>query len=99
VQPPAYGPYYGQPPPPPPGAYYAPPPGGTMIMGPKVLDWEEGEPLRPGYHADTRIRKGLVIGGAVTFGVMWLFTALGAAIAQTANSGSEVTPLYIPAVG
>jgi hypothetical protein len=42
-------------------------------------------------------RKGLVIGGAVMFGTMYLLTALGAAIAS--DAGSSATALWVPAVG
>jgi hypothetical protein len=42
---------------------------------PDVLDWQEGSDLPPGYVKATRIRKGLVIAGAVTFGASWLATA------------------------
>lgn len=106
--PPGYGqppPGYGQPPPPPQGGYYGAPSGyGAPMMGPRVLDWEEGDPMRPGYHPETRIRKGMVVGGAVTFGVTYLFTALGGAIASdvlrtTSGGSSSVLPLFIPAVG
>jgi hypothetical protein len=107
--PPGYGqppPGYGQPPPqPPPSGYYGAPGGyGSPVMGPRVLDWEEGDPMRPGYHPETRIRKGLVVGGAVTFGVTYLFTALGGAIATdvargTTSGSSSFLPLFVPAVG
>jgi hypothetical protein len=106
----AYGqppPGYGQPPPPPPGGYYSPQPTGYTApppMGPRVLDWEEGDPMRPGYHPETRIRKGMVIAGAVTFGVTYLTTALVGAVASdlanaTNSSSSAILPLFIPAVG
>jgi hypothetical protein len=73
-------------------------------MGPRVLDWEEGDPVRPGYHPETRIRKGMVVGGAVTFGVTYLVTALAGAIASdvastTNSSSSGFLPLFVPAVG
>jgi hypothetical protein len=95
----AYGqpaPGYGQPA----TVYYttAPPGYGPPAPGPRVLDWEEGQPLQPGYHAETRIRKGLVAGGAATFGTTYLFTALaGAIIADAKQSGFE--PLFVPVVG
>lgn len=111
---PGYGPPPGYAPPPgygpPPG--YAPPPGYTappgyappkQDPGPRVLPHEEGEPVPPGYHLDTRIRKGLVIGGAVTFGVMYLITAFTGALLDSADELAGNTnmfvPLYVPAVG
>lgn len=102
--PPGYGaqPGYGQPPPS--GGYYGGPGYAPAALGPKILDWEEGEPVRPGYHPETRVRKGLVIGGAVTFGVMYLFTALAGAIASdvseaTSGSSGDTVPLFIPVIG
>jgi hypothetical protein len=68
------------------------------VLGPPILEWEEGQPLQPGYHIETRVRKGLVIGGSVSFGVMYLFTALAGAIATDVGS-SGYTPLFIPGVG
>lgn len=102
-----------QPPPPPPygGGYpgYAPPPGyypppgysvpPAALIGPKTLDYEEGDPIPPGYHVDTRIRKGLLIGGAVTFGSLYLLSAITASSLRDASIADDVTPLYIPAVG
>ena len=95
--PPGYGPpaggYYTQPPP----QYgYAPPP--SMMVGPKELDYEDGDPVPPGYHVDTKIRKGLVIGGSVTFGTLYLLSALTAAVAQDVGADSY-TPLYVPGIG
>lgn len=89
--PPGYGqpapppPGYGQPPPPgygqpPPPGYghpgYGPPP----PEGPEEIDYVEGMTIPPGYTRDTKIRKGLVIAGAVTFGTMWLLTAAVGAV-------------------
>ncbi|MEJ7732346.1 MAG: hypothetical protein WKG00_24470 [Polyangiaceae bacterium] len=105
-QPPPPPPYpggYQAPPgyPPPPGYY--PPPGYSVppaaLIGPRTMDYEDGDPVPPGYHVDTRIRKGLLIGGAVTFGALYLISAATASAAQDAGSGDEFTPLYIPAVG
>lgn len=102
--PPTYAPQptYGQPPPP--AGYYGTPVYSTPLLGPKVLDWEEGEPVRPGYHPETRVRKGLVIGGAVTFGTVYLLTALIGAVATdvdeaTGGSSGDIVPLFIPVVG
>jgi len=73
-------------PPPPPTGYYVP--ASVAASGPRrITDWEEGEPIPPGYHPVSRIRKGLVIGGAVTFGVSYLLTALsGAAISDIGHA-------------
>ncbi len=111
---------YGQPPPgyqplppgypqAPSGTYYAPPPGygygyGPTPLGPKVIDYEEGDTIPPGYRTGTRVRKGLVIGGSVMLGVGYLLSIITAGFGQLANDiGSAGTkdfgPLLIPVAG
>ena len=108
--PPGYAqPGYGQPPPgyaqPLPPAYYAPAPGYPGApMGPKVLDYEEGDSIPAGYRTGTRVRKGLVIGGSVMLGVGYLVTIMAAGIGQAVNDiGHQGTkdfgPLLIPVAG
>jgi hypothetical protein len=117
VQQPGYGqppPGYGQPPPgyappgygqPPPGAYYAPAPGyAAAPMGPRVIDYEEGDAIPPGYRPGTRIRKGLVIGGAVMLGASYLLSIMVAGIGQLitnvdAPGTKDYGPVLIPVVG
>jgi hypothetical protein len=79
-------------------------PQSVALSGPRIIkDYEEGEPIPPGYHAETRVRSGLVVGGAVTFGVMYLLSVLvGAAISDTnkAIGGRETGDLlYVPVAG
>lgn len=90
---------------PPPGfeGQAAPPPTyvpQTVAMsGPRRIDdWEEGEPIPPGYHPVSRIRKGLVIGGAVTFGVLYLLSAISGAIASDSGA-KDGRLLFIPVAG
>ena len=120
--PPAPAPY---PPPPPPGYYpppaYGPPPGYPPPPPPKddrpheIDDWEEGDPIPPGYTPRGRMRKGLVIGGAVTLGAVWVVNVLVTSIAisieeadedLSSSTGSVDTvkpedwaPLYVPVAG
>ncbi|HEV3193876.1 MAG TPA: hypothetical protein VGY54_25400 [Polyangiaceae bacterium] len=96
-----------------PGAYPAPlsqttqetyVPQSVALSGPdEINSWEPGEPIPPGYHPAERLRKGLIIGGAITFGVLYLFSAIGAAAVHDANAsvgGSDnADALYIPALG
>lgn len=113
---PGYGqppPGYGQPPPgyaqpgyeaPPPGAYYAPAPGYPGApLGPKVLDYEEGDAIPAGYRTGTRVRKGLVIGGSVMLGVGYVITIMAAGLGQLVNEvardNKDFGPLLIPVVG
>lgn len=64
----------------------------------RVLDWEDGEPIPAGYHSVKRKRKGLIIGGALTFGITYLLTALGGAIAADAGGGRGAV-LMLPVFG
>jgi hypothetical protein len=69
-----------------------------------IDDWDEGQPVPPGYHKSTKIRTGLVIAGAVTFGVVYLTTALvGAAVGDicsaTNSSCTSAKLLLIPVAG
>jgi hypothetical protein len=79
-------------------------PQSVALSGPRVIkDYEEGDPIPPGYHSETQTRKGLVIGGAVTFGAMYLLTVLVAAaindVNRADNSGTDATFLYVPVAG
>jgi len=77
-------------------------PQSVAFSGPRVItDWSEGEPIPPGYHEATRIRKGLVIGGAVLFGTTYLFTALGASIVAACSGENcySAGSLFVPGVG
>jgi hypothetical protein len=104
--PPGYGvqaPPDGQQPPPPPPGYYGGYGYGPMPMGPKEMDYDEGQPVPPGYHVASRPRKGLIIGGAVTFGSLYVISILTGVLATSVQSafGNEktFTPLYIPVAG
>ena len=80
-------------------------PQSVALSGPRIIrDYEDGEAVPPGYHAETRIRTGLVVGGAVTFGVMYLFSVLAGSIINDANKGrygdgTRGDFLYIPVLG
>jgi hypothetical protein len=91
---------------PPPQQYQAPVypqtpqifPQNERFSGPRIIrDWDDSRPIPPGYHPEERARLGLVIGGAVTFGTLYLFTALGASISN--DAGTPASALYIPGVG
>jgi hypothetical protein len=77
-------------------------PQSVALSGPHELSsWQEGDPVPPGYHPTTRIRKGFVIAGSVVFGVLYLFSSLVAAIGADTNTGSPnpLGALWIPGVG
>ena len=112
--PPGYGqppPGYGQPPPgygqPPPG-YYPPPPGygppyyqQQVDARPRFLDYEEGDPIPTGYHVRTKVRKGLIGGGAGLLGGLWFASLLTGAVGDTATLQGDGgwAALYIPVAG
>jgi len=91
------------------------PPSHRSPLPAEIDSWEPGDPIPPGYHPVERMRKGLIIAGAVTLGAFYSFSALGAFVA---NSGSpclfnfsslgcggghagneDVGALYIPVLG
>jgi hypothetical protein len=76
-------------------------PQSVAMSGPRIIkDWEEGEPVPPGYHPSTRIRKGPVIAGAILFGVFYMISSLVAAVsADTSNGGHGDAALFVPAIG
>src|SRR5262249_19590375 len=106
-------------PPPPPGYTTAPPPAAPppgygyglpgqpipIPAGPKRMDYEEGEPIPPGYHKRTHIRKGLVAGGAAMFGAVYVMSVLiggvGDAVCTAGKSDCKngYRDLYIPLAG
>src|SRR5262249_4447929 len=89
-----------------PGGYapgYAPPPGsyGTPYASPAprtISDSDESQPIPPGYHKSTKVRVGLIVGGAITFSVVYLSTALAGAIASDVGAHSGKL-LFIPVAG
>lgn len=75
-------------------------PQSVAMSGPtEITDWQEGEPIPPGYHAVQRMRKGLVIAGATTFGALYLLSAFGASVTHDANGNGDADALYIPVLG
>jgi hypothetical protein len=66
-----------------------------------IGDWQEGDPVPPGYHPIQRVRKGAIIGGAVPFAVLYFISVLIAAAQQDATHGQDrsAAGLYFPVVG
>jgi hypothetical protein len=104
-------------PPPPPGSqapngqYVAPlaqqtqqiyVPQSVAMSGPReIKDWDDSQPIPPGYHVSTHVRTGMIVGGAVLFASLWLISILTAAgAADNANGGPNGdASLFIPAAG
>jgi hypothetical protein len=63
------------------------------------MPFEEGQPIPPGYRVETRAKRGLIVGGAVTFGVLYLLSAFAATVAIDGNDSEEFGPLLIPVAG
>jgi hypothetical protein len=79
-------------------------PQSVALSGPRVIkDWQEGDPVPDGYRVTQRTRTGLIVGGAVTFGVLYLLSVMGAAIVHDANaafrSNDNADALFIPGIG
>ena len=74
-------------------------PQSVAMSGPaRITDWDDTSPVPPGYHVQTQVRKGMIIGGAVLFGSLFLIDLLVAA--GGADSGNnQYTAMYVPAAG
>jgi hypothetical protein len=109
---------WGTPPPPPPyavapnGQYVAPlqqttqpsyVPQSVALSGPRFIkDWQPGEEIPYGYHPESRVRKGAIIGGAIAFGVPYLYSAFIASVGSDlagASGDNKVADLYVPVFG
>jgi hypothetical protein len=75
---------------------------------PAILPYHEGDAVPDGYHLGSRMRRGLVIGGGITFGLTYL-AAVGVAV-QVHNDEAEpvddffakksdANALFVPVVG
>jgi len=75
----------------------APPP--AAPQGPRIIkNWDESQPIPPGYHTETHVRTGLIVGGAVLFGTTYLLSALIGSIGSDIGS-SSLNGLYVPGIG
>jgi hypothetical protein len=61
-----------------------------VLIGPRELEYYEGAAIPPGYVKEEKVRKGLVIGGAVTFGVTWLASVAAATAIISADANDQV---------
>jgi len=82
---------------------YTPPPAYAQQqpLGPAEFDdWNPGDPIPPGYHKAHRKRRGLIVGGAVTFGVLYSVSILVAATGEDSNPGhNKLAALFVPVFG
>jgi hypothetical protein len=96
--PPGYAPYPYPPPYPPYG--YPPPPYGYAPPEPPprpaVIPYEEGDEIPPGYHLESRVRRGPVIAGTILFATTYGINLLAASFTEDED---EELWLYVPGVG
>ncbi|CAN5301932.1 hypothetical protein BH09MYX1_BH09MYX1_38170 [soil metagenome] len=85
-------------------------PQSVAFSGPRIIkDYNEGDPVPPGYHPESRVSRGLIGGGLGMFGGAYLISVFVAAVgsdlsnACTSFGGGGCTnplwPLYLPVVG
>lgn len=68
------------------------------FAGPYTMEYIDGSEVPDGYTKVERVRKGLVIAGAVTWGVSWLIAATAAASLDE-EVQEDTAPLFAPIVG
>lgn len=107
---PAAPPGYASAPPAPPhwpeAAPGAAPPGGYMMpqlppwANPKTIEYEEGDPIPPGYQFETRADKALAIGGLTTFGTAYAISlVIGSAVLMSDDDDEGYAALLVPIAG
>ena len=76
-------------------------PQSVAMSGPEeITDFDFERPVPMGYTMVHRPRKGMLIGGSVTFGVSYGISVLSAAIGEDISSGeNEAAALWIPVAG
>jgi hypothetical protein len=67
------------------------------MSGPRVIA-AEGDAAPDGYHEETRVRSKLLIAGLVTFGSLYVLSALTGAAMDDDDHGSGAS-LYAPCIG
>jgi len=66
---------------------------------PDELPYDEDKKIPEGYELATRARKGMIIGGAVTFGGLWSISILTGTQLEKTSSNDDHISLYFPIVG
>jgi hypothetical protein len=79
-------------------------PQSVAMSGPRIIkDWDDTQMIPHGYHRETRVRKGMVISGAIIFGVPYLYSALAGAVGSDASSvdggSNKLAAMYVPVLG
>jgi hypothetical protein len=86
-------------------------PGGVVVeAGPRVIPDGSKASIPPGYRVKKRARVGLIVGGAVTFGLAYSVSVVAAFVGTAGNCGGDGTctpgevrysygAMYVPAIG
>jgi hypothetical protein len=79
-------------------------PQSVAMSGPdEISSYDEGDKVPSGYHAEQRMRKGLVIAGGAVFGGFYLgsagLAALGQDVSKNGGGRNDLAPLFIPIAG
>lgn len=70
-------------------------PQSVAMSGPReISDWDETQPIPPGYHVASHVRRGMIVGGAVMFGALYLIDLLVWAGGQDSASSCSSTAAY-----
>ena len=90
--PPAYGP-----------PIYVQPAYGIPVRGPEEMDYVEGTQIPYGYTRVEKTRKGLVIGGAITLGIVYsasaVFGVIGEDLRESNETRTNTSAMWIPVAG
>jgi hypothetical protein len=86
---------------PPPGGYYPPPIALPPWANPKTIEYEEGDPIPPGYDLQTRANRGLLIAGFTVWGTPYLISLVTGTVALLSDDRDADTfwPLLVPVGG
>jgi hypothetical protein len=79
--------------PPYPSVWYPPPP---PVYAPREVQEFDGFNVPAGYHVETRPRVGLVVGGAVTFGVLYMLSVSAASSSKSTEGHWLAAPIIGP---
>jgi len=83
--------------------YAAPPPYSApapLAPPPPRMAFVDGTPVPAGYHVESSPRRGMIIGGAVTFGSLYVISVIAAdARGSDGTTNENLKPLYLPVFG